>query len=103
MNQPTRSGLLKNAAKAAIAVGGGAILATSSAKVQVLGKLEKKRYPKPVPGENALFSPAVSYGNLLFLSGVGSHFKGTIEQHTLYVVDQISRRARARTRRCKRP
>ena len=89
MNQPTRRGLLKNAAKAAVAVGSGAILATSSAKAQVSGQLEKKRYPKPEPGKKALFSPAVSYGNLLFLSGVGAHFKGTIEQHTQHVLDQI--------------
>lgn len=90
MNEPTRRGLLKNAAKAAVAVSGGAIL-TTSAKAQVSGKLAKKRYPKSTeePGKKPLFSPAVSYGNLLFLSGVGAHFKGTIEQHTQYVLDQI--------------
>lgn len=88
MNETTRRGLLKNAARAAVAVGGGAVLATS-AKAQPSGKLTKKRYPKAEPGKKALFSPAVSYGNLLFLSGVGAHFKGTIEQHTQYVLDQI--------------
>ncbi len=89
MNQPTRRGPLKNAAKAAVAVGSGTVLATSSAKAQVSPKIEKKRYPKPEPGKKALFSPAVSYGNLLFLSGVGAHFQGTIEQHTQHVLDQI--------------
>jgi 2-iminobutanoate/2-iminopropanoate deaminase len=88
MNEPTRRGLLKNAAKAAVAVGGGAVLA-ASAQAQASGKLTKKRHPKGEPGKKALFSPAVSYGNLLFLSGVGAHFKGTIEQHTQYVLDQI--------------
>lgn len=89
MNESTRRGLLKNAAKAAVAVGGGAMIAASSAKAQPHAKLEKKRYPKPEAGKKALFSPAVSYGNLLFLSGVGAHFQGTIEQHTQYVLDQI--------------
>ncbi len=29
-----------------------------------------------------MFSRAVAYGNMLFLSGVGAHYHGTIEEHT---------------------
>jgi 2-iminobutanoate/2-iminopropanoate deaminase len=36
-----------------------------------------------------LFSPAVSYGNLLFLSGIGAHFEGDIKAHTKHVLDEI--------------
>ncbi len=38
-----------------------------------------------------MFSSAVSYGNLLFLAGVGAHFKGTIEEHTKHVLDQLEK------------
>ena len=89
MKQQSRRGLLKNAAIAAAAVGGSAVLSeTASAKTQ---KLEKKSYPPPKPGETPLFSGAVSYGNLLFLAGVGAHFEGTIEEHTKHVLDELEK------------
>jgi len=95
MQQQSRRGLLKNAAKAAAAVTGGAML-TKTATAQVSGKLEKKSYPvKPssdqAPAAPPLFSSAVSYGNLLFLAGVGAHFKGTIEEHTKHVLDELEK------------
>jgi enamine deaminase RidA (YjgF/YER057c/UK114 family) len=31
----------------------------------------------------------VSYGNLLFLSGIGAHFEGDIKAHTKKVLDDI--------------
>lgn len=89
MEQQSRRGLLKNAAMAA-AVGGAAVLSeTASAKAP---KLEKKSYPPPKPGETPLFSGAVSYGNLLFLAGVGAHFEGTIEEHTKHVLDELEQK-----------
>jgi 2-iminobutanoate/2-iminopropanoate deaminase len=91
MEKQSRRGLLKSAAKAAVVATGGATLART-AKAQVSGKLEKKSYPpkaasEPVP----LFSSAVSYGNLLFLAGVGAHFQGTIEEHTKHVLDELEK------------
>lgn len=73
----SRRGLLKNAAKAAAVAAGGVILnAEASAQAQTPGKLEKKSYPsQPSDAPPSLFSSAVSYGNLLFLAGVGAHFK----------------------------
>ncbi len=41
------------------------------------------------PEKTPLFSPAVSYGNLLFLSGIGAHFEGDIKAHTKKVLDDI--------------
>jgi enamine deaminase RidA (YjgF/YER057c/UK114 family) len=41
------------------------------------------------PETQQLFSPAVSYGNLLFLSGVGAHFEGDIKAHTKKVLDDL--------------
>jgi 2-iminobutanoate/2-iminopropanoate deaminase len=86
----TRRGVLKNAAKLMAVLTGGSLL-TRSAAAQASGQLEKKRYPPAAAGEKPLYSPAVSYGNLLFLSGVGAHFKGTIEEHTQHVLGEIQK------------
>lgn len=92
MRQQSRRNLLKNAVTAAAAVTGG-IVATAPADAQASGTLEKKSYPPKSPAEAGanppLFSSAVSYGNLLFLAGVGAHFKGTIEEHTKHVLDEL--------------
>jgi enamine deaminase RidA (YjgF/YER057c/UK114 family) len=91
----SRRGLIKNAFTAAAGVAGGAV-AVGSASAQTTGKLEKKAYSVSTNADNAsaappLFSSAVSYGNLLFLSGVGAHFKGTIEEHTKHVLDELEK------------
>lgn len=41
------------------------------------------------PEKPPLFSGTVSYGNLLFIAGVGAHFEGDIKAHTKHVLDQI--------------
>ena len=43
------------------------------------------------PEGTPLFSPAVSYGNLLFLSGKGAHFEGDVKAHTSHVLDEIEK------------
>jgi 2-iminobutanoate/2-iminopropanoate deaminase len=43
------------------------------------------------PEKQALFSPRVSYGNLLFISGIGAHFEGDIKAHTKHVLDEIQK------------
>ena len=99
MEKQSRRGLLKNAAKAAVAATGGAALA-QSARAQVSGKLEKKSVPPKtqadkVPttpgGKKPLFSSIITYGNMVFLAGVGAHFKGTIEEHTQHVLDELEK------------
>ena len=44
------------------------------------------------PGKTPLFNGVVSYGNLLFISGIGAHFEGDIKAHTKHVLDQIQER-----------
>lgn len=94
METQSRRGLLKNAAKVAAIAGGSTVLgATAQAKS---GKMEKKAYSCKPNADNAaaappLFSSAVSYGNLLFLAGVGAHFEGTIEEHTKHVLDELEK------------
>src|ERR1700761_7212295 len=94
MSGPSRRGLLKNAAKAA-AVAAGGVIAMAPAEAQATGKLEKKSYPANKNADPAapppLFSGAFSYGNLLFLAGVGAHFTGTIEEHTKHVLDELEK------------
>src|SRR5258708_2034788 len=41
------------------------------------------------PEKTPLFSSTVSYGNLLFIAGVGYHSEGDIKVHTTHVLDQI--------------
>jgi 2-iminobutanoate/2-iminopropanoate deaminase len=94
METKSRRGLLKSAAKAAAVATGGSILAGKAEAKKVA--MEKKAYNcKPnsdnKPGAPPLFSSAVSYGNLLFLAGVGAHFEGTIEEHTKHVLDELEK------------
>src|SRR6202453_4394490 len=96
MGTQSRRGLLKSAAQAAAVATGGAMLG-KGAEAQKSGKLEKKAYSceKPAdntPGAPPLFSSAVSYGNLLFLAGVGAHFEGTIEEHTKHVLAELEKK-----------
>ena len=87
----SRRNLLKNAAVAAGAVTGATIL-TESASAAAPASPQKKAYPTPKDGESPLFSSAVSFGNLLFLAGVGAHFPGTIEEHTKHVLDELEKK-----------
>lgn len=90
MEQQSRRGLLKNAAMAAVAVGGATVMSEKASAA--VPATEKKSYPPPkAGGEIPLFSGAVSYGNLLFLAGVGAHFAGTIEEHTKHVLDELEK------------
>ena len=77
------------AAAAAATVGTGSASAQSSTEKKVWWPDGKK------PPETPLFSPAVSYGNLLFLSGVGAHFEGDIKAHTKHVLDEIEQKLKA--------
>ena len=43
------------------------------------------------PEKTPLFNSTVSYGNLLFIAGVGYHQEGDIKVHTKGVLDQIQR------------
>ncbi len=67
-----------------------AVAAPSAAMAQA--KLVKKVHRRPgakPPEKPPLFNSVVSYGNLVFLSGIGAHFKGDIKSHTKKVLDEI--------------
>jgi enamine deaminase RidA (YjgF/YER057c/UK114 family) len=44
------------------------------------------------PEKPPLFSGVVSYGNMIFIAGIGAHFKGDIKAHTKHVLDEIEKR-----------
>jgi enamine deaminase RidA (YjgF/YER057c/UK114 family) len=50
---------------------------------------------REVPKATPLFSPVVTYGNMVFLSGIGAHFEGDITAHTRHVLDQIQKNLEA--------
>ena len=86
MAQNTRRKLLTGAVAAVAAAG--------AANAQT--KPEKKVIRNgPKPAEPPLFSGAVSYGNLLFLSGIGYHKEGDITVHTQGVLDDIRKQLEA--------
>ena len=47
------------------------------------------------PEKTPLFSGTVSYGNLVFIAGIGAHFEGDIKAHTKHVLDEIEKRLNA--------
>jgi 2-iminobutanoate/2-iminopropanoate deaminase len=47
------------------------------------------------PEKTPLFSPVVSYGGLVFLSGIGAHFPGDIAAHTKHVLEEMKKNLEA--------
>jgi 2-iminobutanoate/2-iminopropanoate deaminase len=75
-------------------IGKGAAVAAAAAVPVVAkaaeGPQKKVWYPGGKPPEKpGLFNQTISYGNLVFIAGQGAHFKGDIQAHTKYVLDQI--------------
>ena len=92
MQKPTRRGILKNAAKAAVAAGG--VLATQSSIQTASAQTATKLAKKDATGKSQTqfpFTSVVSYGNLLFLSGIGCRVPGTIEENTKWVLDELEK------------
>jgi 2-iminobutanoate/2-iminopropanoate deaminase len=77
-------------------VAAAATIAAHSADAQPTNATKKVWWQNGKPPEKPpLFSPAVSYGNLLFLSGIGAHFEGDIKAHTKHVLDEIQQKLEA--------
>ena len=75
---------MKTTRRKALAVGAAAavpLAAQSGPKRKVHWQGEKP--------ENPRFSPAVTYGNLVFIAGKGAHFEGDIKAHTNHVLCTI--------------
>jgi 2-iminobutanoate/2-iminopropanoate deaminase len=93
MKKPTRRRFLVNAPAAAVAA---AALSPVSAQAQ------EKSAERPVkkvhwdggkpPDKTPLFSGVVTYGGLVFLSGIGAHFEGDIKAHTTHVLEEMKKK-----------
>jgi enamine deaminase RidA (YjgF/YER057c/UK114 family) len=86
----------------AIAVGAAAAAATTASAADAKKDAKEAKDEKPVkkvhwkdgkvPEKTPLFSGIVSYGNLVFISGIGAHFEGDIKAHTDHVLKEIQER-----------
>jgi len=84
-----RSFITKSAAAAAAGTVAGAVTAEAAPK----GPAKRVLWNDgKAPEKTPMFSPAVAYGNLLFLSGIGAHFVGDIESHTKHVLDEVKKK-----------
>ncbi|HET7696887.1 MAG TPA: RidA family protein [Vicinamibacterales bacterium] len=91
MNKTTRRGFIGRGAAAAAAVTA-ALPARASAQAPADKPVKKVHYRSgKKPEKTPLFNSTVSYGNLLFIAGVGYHQEGDIKVHTKGVLDQIQR------------
>jgi 2-iminobutanoate/2-iminopropanoate deaminase len=80
--QSNRRNVLKTAAAA---------MAGASAAQAQTGPEKKIHYTGAKPTKTPLFSSAVSYGNLLFIAGIGAHVPGDIKLHTDIVLKEIEK------------
>ena len=91
MKPTNRRTFIRRGATAAAAVTAAAIPSTVAAQTEKPAK--KVHYPNGrKPEKTPLFNGIVSYGNLLFIAGIGYHSEGDIKVHTKAVLDQIQQR-----------
>ena len=91
MEKSNRRAFLKQAPAIAAAA---AVAAPASAQAQGTSDKPTKKvhYASGKPPEKTpLFDGVVSYGNLVFLSGIGAHFEGDIKAHTKHVLDELEK------------
>ncbi len=89
-NSNRRTFLKKAPAAAAAAV----VAAPANALAQGTADkpVKKVHYASGKPPEKTpLFNGVVSYGNLVFVSGIGAHFEGDIKAHTKHVLDEMQK------------
>ena len=91
MARSNRRRFLRNASAVAAAA---AVPAVAHAQAQGSDKPTKKVHWRDGkrPEKTPLFSGIVSYGNMVFIAGIGAHFKGDIKAHTKHVLDEIQKR-----------
>jgi len=91
MKDTNRRSFIRRGAAAAAAVTAAAVPATAAAQTDK--PVKKVHYPNGrKPETTPRFNGIVSYGNLLFIAGVGAHFEGDIKAHTKHVLDEIQQR-----------
>jgi 2-iminobutanoate/2-iminopropanoate deaminase len=70
-----------------------AVLAPGSAEAAQAAPAKKVHWRDgKKPEKPPLFSGVVTYGGLVFISGIGAHFPGDIKAHTDHVLNEIRKR-----------
>jgi 2-iminobutanoate/2-iminopropanoate deaminase len=91
MKTSNRRSFIRRGVTAAAAVTAAAIPSTAAAQSEKPAK--KVHYPNGrKPEKTPLFNGIVSYGNLVFIAGIGYHSEGDIKVHTKAVLDQVQQR-----------
>ena len=85
MQKTNRRGFIGRGMSVAAAVTAATVPAAAQEKPAKKVHYRNGRKPEKTP----LFNGTVSYGNLLFVAGVGAHFEGDIKTHTRHVLDEI--------------
>jgi len=75
------------AASAAVTAAAAVPAAAQSAPVRKVYYEDGKKPDKP-----QMYNSVVTYGNLVFIAGVGAHFDGDIRAHTKHVLDEIQKK-----------
>jgi len=94
MNRSSRRSFIRRGAAAAAAATAATLAATAAGQTSSSSQSDKPvkkvhyRNGKK-PEKTPLFNGTVSYGNLVFIAGVGYHSEGDIKVHTKAVLDQI--------------
>ena len=88
MQKTNRRSFIRRGVTAAAGVTAVAIPTKVAAQTEKAVKKVHYRNGKK-PEKTPLFNGTVSYGNLLFIAGVGYHTEGDIKVHTKGVLDQI--------------
>lgn len=102
MAKSNRRGFLSTAPVAAAAVASAAAGSAASAAEREKGDadgheaVKETHWPgREAPAETPLFSPVVTFGNMVFLSGIGAHFEGDVQAHTAHVLDEMKKNLEA--------
>jgi len=88
MSTSSRRNFVRHGVTAAAAVTAAALPTTAAAQAEKAVKKVHYRNGRK-PEKPPLFNGTVSYGNLVFIAGVGYHTEGDIKVHTKGVLDQI--------------
>jgi len=91
MSKSNRRSFLSKAPALAVAAGAAT---TAAAADKADAKPVKKVHWKDgkQPEKTPLFSGVVTFGNLVFISGIGAHFEGDVKAHTDHVLKEIQQR-----------
>jgi enamine deaminase RidA (YjgF/YER057c/UK114 family) len=74
-------------------VAGAAAAAPAAAQAQTEKPTKKVIWPGGrKPEKQALFSQITTFGDLVFIAGIGAHFEGDIKAHTKHVLEQLESR-----------